>query len=153
IADGAAGLLGSTALGTASEIPEHAERIAVDAEVGTKPGGVGARGRPAAVHAHLPGRTMADDRLALIAGDIIGTHAGEKIVGVVVLADVLEAEAPILGFAQPPLGRAVGGRRLTGRPFAGRALGAQPAVLVGPHPDAIEEGRVAGHDRSVWSLR
>src|SRR5262245_9827898 len=114
---------------------------------------MGARRRPAAIHAHLPGRAMADDRLPLVARDVIRAHAGEEIVSVVVLAHMPETESPILRLAQPPLGCAMGRRLLAVRPFADRALRAQPTVLVGPHPDAIKEGRVAFHDRSVWALR
>src|SRR5262249_15998058 len=59
------------------------------------------------------------------------------------------AEPPVFALAQPPLRRAVGGGRLAARPFAGRALGAQPTILVGLDPDAVEQGGVAFHDLSV----
>ena len=83
---------------------------------------------------------MSDDRVLLVAGDVVGAHAGEEIVRVVVLAHVIEAEPPIFALAQTPLGRAMGRRRLAARPLAGRALRAQPTVLVGLHPDAVEQG-------------
>ena len=92
---------------------------------------------------------MADHGFFLIAGNVVGAHASEEIVGVVVLADVLETKPPVFTLAQPPLRSAVGRRRLAIRPFARRALRAQPAIFVGLDPDAIEEGRVAFHDRSV----
>src|SRR6516225_6384925 len=97
--------------------------------------GAGARRRPAAVHAHLPSRTMADHRLLLIAGDVLGAHAGEEIVSVVVLAHVIETEPPIFALAQPALRRTMRRRRLAIRPFAGWALRAQSPILVGFDPD------------------
>src|SRR5262245_65030264 len=108
--------------GQSAELPEHAEGIIGPAEIG-KAGGMGTRRRPSAVHSHLPGRAMPDDRLLLIAGNVLGAHAGEEIVRVVVFANVIEAEPPIFALAQSPLGRAVGRGRLAIRPFAGWALG------------------------------
>ena len=96
---------------------------------------------------------MPDHRLPLITGNIVGAHPGEEIVGVVVLAHMVEAEPPIFPLAQPSLRRAMGRGRLAVRPFAGRALAAQPTILVRLDPDAIEQGRVAFHDRSVCALQ
>src|SRR5438105_580531 len=107
---------------------------------------MGARGRLAAIHAHLPGRAMADGRVLLVAGDVVRAHAGEEIVGVVVLAHVVEAEAPVFVFALPSLGRAVGRGRRTARPLAAGRAGPQAAVLVGLDPYAVEERRVDRHD-------
>src|SRR5262249_12122761 len=132
-----------------AELPEHAEWIIGASKFGMKAGGVGTRRRPSAVHPHLPGRAMSDDRLLLIAGNVLGAHAGKEIVRMVVFANVIEAEPPIFALAEPPLGRAVGRGRLAIRPFAGRALGAQPTIFVGLDPDAVKQGRVAFHDRSV----
>src|SRR5260370_37553481 len=67
-----------------------------------KAGGIGARRRPSAVHPHLPGRTMADDGFLLIPDNVLGAHAGEEIVRMVVLADMIEAKPPIFALAQPP---------------------------------------------------
>src|SRR5260370_7814845 len=67
-----------------------------------KAGGMGARRRPSAVHPHLPGRTMADDGFLLIPDNVLGAHAGEEIVRMVVLADMIEAKPPIFALAQPP---------------------------------------------------
>ena len=103
----------------------------------------------AAVHAHLPGGAMADDRLFLILGDVVGVHPGKEIVRLVVLPHVIQAEPPIFSLAQPPLGRAVGCGRLAVRPIAGRGLGMQPTVFVGLDPDAVEQGGVVFHDRSL----
>src|SRR5262249_59066443 len=85
----------------------------------------------------------------LKAGDVVGPHEGKEMVGVVVPATMTGEKPPILPLPQPSLGRAVGRRRLAVRPFAGRTLRAQPTVLVGLDPDAVEQGRVAFHDRSV----
>src|SRR5262249_60830551 len=110
---------------------------------------MGAPARSAAIHPHLPGRAMTDDSVLLIPGDVLRGHSGKKIVGMIVSANVLQAEPPVFPFAHPSFWRAVGRRRLAVRPFAGRVLAAKPAILVGLDPDAIEEGRVAFHDRSV----
>ena len=81
---------------------------------------------------------MTDDSVFLISGDVLWSHAGEKIVRMVVGADVIETEPPVFPFAQPPFRCAVGRRRLALRPLAGRALSAKPTILVGLDPDAIE---------------
>ncbi len=81
---------------------------------------------------------MSDHRVLLVAGNVVGAHARKEIVGVIVRAHVIETEPPVFAFAQPPLGRAVGRGRLAVRPLAGRAFGAQAAVLVGPDPDPVE---------------
>ena len=39
----------------------------------------------------------------------------------------------------------MGGRCAAARPFAARKLGAQAAILIGLHPDAIKEWRVTAH--------
>src|SRR5262245_13353685 len=135
--------------GSFAELVEHPERIVGVGKFRTEAGGMGARRRSAAIHTYLPGRTMPDDRLLLVASDVVGAHPGKEIVRVVVLAHVVEAEPPVLALAQPPLGRTMGRRRLAVRPIAGRALCAQPTVLVGLDPDAVEQGRVVFHDRSV----
>ena len=81
---------------------------------------------------------MADHGFFLKAGDVLGAHAGEEIVGVVVLADVFEAKAPVFTLAQPPFGSAVGRRRLAIRPLARRAFRALATIFVGLDPNAIE---------------
>src|SRR5215471_2416486 len=87
-------LVGPSA-GGAAELSEHAERIGPAAKFGMEASRIGARRRPPAVHAHLPGRAMSDHGVALILGDIVEAHSIEEIVGMVVLADVIEAEPPI----------------------------------------------------------
>ena len=81
---------------------------------------------------------MADHGFFLIAGNVLGAHAGEEIVGVVVLADMFEAKPPVFALAQPALGSAVGRRRLAIRPFARRALLAQATIFIRLDADAIE---------------
>ena len=81
---------------------------------------------------------MADDGFLLIPDNVLGAHAGEEIVRMVVLADMIEAKPPIFALAQPPLGGAVGRGRRAIRPFTAWALRAQPTVFVGFDPDAIE---------------
>src|SRR5262249_32414850 len=80
------------------------------AEFGMQAGRMGARCRPSAVHPHLPGRAMPDDRFLLITGNVLGAHAGKEIVRMVVLANVIETEPPVFALAQPPRGRAGSGR-------------------------------------------
>ena len=89
---------------------------------------------------------MADDRLFLVAGDVVLAHASEEIVGVVVLANMIEAEAPVFVLARAALGGAVGRGPVAAGPFTAWVLGAQPTILVGLDPYAVEQGRVAGHD-------
>ena len=121
----ASGDLAHAACRPSAELLEHAEGILGAAEFGTKARRMGARRRPPAVHAHLPGRAMPDDGFPLIAGDVVGAHAGEEIVGVIVLAHVIKAEPPIFLLAQTPLRRAMGRGRLCSsairRPGFGRA--------------------------------
>ena len=75
---------------------------------------------------------MAGDGILLVLEDGVIAHAGEVIVGVVVLAHVLEAEAPILVLAQPrpwardasprwrsPSNRSTAHRRARGGPRSG----------------------------------
>src|SRR5262249_60666479 len=55
----------------------------------------GAIARPG-IHSHEPGRAVADGVILLMLGHVLVRHAGEIIVGLVILADVLEAVAVIL---------------------------------------------------------
>src|SRR5262249_44425641 len=91
-----------------AEFPEKPEWIIRTAELGTKTRGMGARGRSSPVHPHLPSRTVANHGFLLVAGNIFGAHAGEEIVGMVVLAHVFEAKPPIFTLAQPSLRDAMG---------------------------------------------
>src|SRR6516162_2684657 len=54
---------------------------------------------------HLPGRTMARQRILLIARDRLVVHAGKEIIRVVIFAHMVEAEMPILPRVVPALRR------------------------------------------------
>ncbi len=92
---------------------------------------------------------MADDGFFLITANILGAHPREEIVRMVVFAHMFQTKPPIFALAQSPFGSAVGRGRRAIRPFAGGALRTQPTVFIGLDPDAVEQGRVACHDRSV----
>src|SRR5262249_42194340 len=88
-----------------AHLPEHVERIIRAAALGMEARSRGGGRWPPAAHAHLPGRPVSDDRLLLIAGNVVGAHAGEEIVSVVVLTHVSETEMPVFALAQPALRR------------------------------------------------
>ena len=69
------------------------------------------------------------------------------------LADVAEAEAPVLVLAIAALRRAMRGFLLAANPFACGAVGFDPAILRGFDANAIEEGRVEFHDRQLCAFR
>src|ERR1700738_606977 len=73
----------------AVEFREHAERIGGAFQIGLR-AALALLG--AGIGAHFPGRTVAGQRVLLVARDRIGIHAGEEIVGLVVFADVVETE-------------------------------------------------------------
>src|SRR5882757_9781144 len=129
IADGARrlGLLG---LRAGAEFAKHIERVArrISAEFGA--------GMIAG--AHLPGRAMSRDGVLLILEDRVIAHAGEVIVGVVVLADVLDAETPMLVLARPSFGRPMRCRVGTALPVAARPVWPRTAILTGFDANAIE---------------
>ena len=91
---------------------------------------------------------MADDCVLLVGRDGIVRHAGEIIVGGVVLAHMREAEAPELPLAPAALGRAVD----AGQPTADLVAdlrGLARLVAGRPDPDPIEERRVEVHRGSI----
>jgi len=96
---------------------------------------------------------MANDRILLVLRNVIGAHPGKKIVGMIVGADVIKAKLPILALAQPPFRRAMGSRGFAVRPFAGGTLGAKHPILVGLHPDTIEQRGVDFHNPSICAQR
>jgi hypothetical protein len=57
----------------------------------------------------------------------------------IVLAHMAETEAPILLLAVAALGGAMGCSPVAAGPFAARVLGAQPTILVGLDPYAVEQ--------------
>ena len=61
---------------------------------------------------------VAGQRILLIARDRVRIHAGEEIVGLVVLTDVIETEMEIFTRIVPALGRAVRALFLAVGPFA-----------------------------------
>ena len=97
----------------AVELGEHVERIG---------GGIETALLLAVVGAHLPGRTVTGQRILLIARDVVRIHALEEIIGLVVLADVIETEVPILARILAALRGAVRALVLATRPLAGHSL-------------------------------
>ena len=92
---------------------------------------------------------MADHGVLLVGRDGIVRHAGEIIVGGVVLAHMREAEAPILPLASAALGGAVDARQPAADLVADRLRGLARLVAGRPDPDPIEEGRVEVHRGSI----
>src|ERR1700736_1867613 len=105
--------------------------------------------RLASVHPHFPGGAMAGNRLLLIARDRVVAHSGEEIVGLVVFAHMMKAEAPVFALAQPALGGAVRRAFAAPRPIAAGAVGAHAPILAGLDPDAVEQGRTDLHGRRL----
>src|SRR6266852_3592664 len=97
----------------AVELAEHAERIGRAVQLG-----FGAALLAAAIGAHFPGRTMAGQRVLLVARDRFRVHAGEEIVGLIVFAHMVETEVPVLARILAALGRAVWALVRTIGPFA-----------------------------------
>src|SRR5260370_23660390 len=85
---------------------------------------------------------MPGGRLLVVFGKRVVIHPGKEIMRVVVWPQMTETEPPMLVLMLPPLGGAVRRRGIAARPFAARQLAARPAVLVGLHPDAVEQRRV-----------
>ena len=135
-------LLGAAGCGTfpaplarAAENPERIGKCRGPAVVRVleTPGGRGIR-----VDAHGPGRTVTQRRRALIGSDVGVLHAGKVVVGLVVLAHVVEAEIVIFALALAPLRRAIAAELATAVPFTGRR-GGFGRLLVGPaDADAVE---------------
>src|ERR1700738_2686351 len=111
----------------AIELAEHAERVGRAFQIGFR-AALALLG--AGVGAHLPGRTMAGQRILLVTGNGVGIHAGEEIIGLVVLADVIETEVPVLPVVGPALGRAVRSLVLAVGPFAHRGCFARGRLLL-----------------------
>src|SRR5262249_2023976 len=101
---------------------------------------------------HLPGRPMARNGVLLITRNGVVAHPSEEIVGMVVLAHMFQAEAPIFMFPSTPLRRPMGGGIAASGPFARRTLRPQPAVVVGLDPDAIVDGRIEFHDLTLCEV-
>ena len=87
---------------------------------------------------------MAGQRILLVARDRVRIHALEEIVGLVVFADMIETEVPVLLVVGPALGRAVRALVLALRPFAHGGSFARlrlllRAQLVGLDANGVEE--------------
>ena len=87
----------------AIEFAEHAEGIGRAVEIDR----VGLAFATGAVGAHLPGRTVAGQRILLVTRDRLRIHALEEIVGLVVSADMIEAKMEIPTFVAAAFRRAV----------------------------------------------
>src|SRR5262249_45844398 len=111
---GLAARTGATAA-AAVELGKHVEGIGSAVEVGS---GRALAFAAAAIGAHLPGRAVAGQRVLLIARHGFGVHAGEEIVGLVILADVVEAEVEVLARVLAALRRAMRPPALAARPLA-----------------------------------
>ena len=106
--------------------------------------------RAGGTFAHLPGWTMAGQRILLMARDLVIAHILEEVVRVVELARVLETEVPILVLTPGPLGRAIGCRVFAAGLFARRLIRlAAAAIVLRLDADFIEEWRVQFHDRPL----
>src|SRR6185437_13487033 len=92
------------ACAAATELGEHAEGIGGTIEFGSRCTLAFPR---AAVGAHLPGWTMAGHCVLLVTRDRIGVHAGEEIVGLVVLTHMVETVMPIFTRVLAALGGAM----------------------------------------------
>src|SRR4029077_11799143 len=117
---------------TGAQFAQHLERIARSIRV--EPVG-------AAIEAHPPGRSVAGHGILLVARDRVLAHAREVIIGMIVLAHVLEAEAPVLVLAQPPFGGAVRRLAVAAGPLANRHRPGRLALLLGLDPDPVEQRR------------
>src|ERR1700691_3643991 len=145
----ALGIEDFAALGSRPRMPVDADprdqiervfrRETLGAEVGGTPAVAAAPATAAADRPHFPGRTMPGEVLFLIFGDGVIAHAGEKVVGVVVFADVFETELPVFAGAQAPFRRAMRRRRVALRPLAPRQICGAAAIAVRLDADSIKQ--------------
>src|SRR6516165_1828460 len=127
----------------AVELGEHAERIGGSVEIG---GGCTLALAATAIGAHPPGRTMAGQRILLIACNRLGIHAGKEIVGLVVFTNVIETEMEVFPRLIATLGRTVRAPALAAGPLAHDGFLARlrlllRAQLVRLDANAVEEFR------------
>src|SRR5262245_24993322 len=101
---------------------------------------------------HLPGGTVAGQRVLLVGHHRRIAHPGEEIVGLIVFAHMVQAETPVLLFAAPAFWRAVRRFFLAAMPFAARATGFWTAILLRLDADAIKKRRVEFHDRPLCAF-
>src|SRR5262249_8466288 len=103
------------------------------------------------VDADEPGRTVSDDIVLLMLGDLLVGHAGKIIVRLVVLPHMLEAEAVIFTLVPTALRRGVKTRLREALPVAGGAVVFEQAILVGFDAQPVEEFRVELHAEIMGS--
>src|SRR5579859_2308099 len=130
VAHGAPLGLGARTCGTgsgATELPQDVEGIVGDEALLKSPAGPSLGTPLAADHADPPCRQVTGERVLLIARDRVIAHAGEKIIGLIVLAHVVEAEPPVFALAVASLGRPVGRRLDAIGPLTARLFRTQPA--------------------------
>src|ERR1700678_1824120 len=113
----------------AAELPQEIERIVGADALDKRPASLSLGAALAADHPDPPGRKMPGERILLKTRHRIVAHAGEEIVGLVIFADMIEAEPPIFALAVASLRRPVGRRLGAIRPIAARLIGVQPAIL------------------------
>src|SRR5262249_44150103 len=96
----------------------------------------------AAVGAHLPGRAMAGQRVLLIARDVFRIHALEEVIRLIVFADVIEAEVPIITRILTAFRSAVRALVLASRPLAGDRLLAGLCLALRTHLGRLDANGV-----------
>src|SRR5262245_794087 len=87
---------------------------------------------------HLPGRTMSRKGILLVGHHRRIAHSGEKIVGLVVFAHVIEAKTPIVLLAPASHRRTVRRFFLAAVPFAVGTAGFWAAVLLRFDADTVK---------------
>src|SRR5215510_15440962 len=87
---------------------------------------------------HLPGRTMSRKGVLLVGHHRRVAHSGEKIVGLVVFAHVIEAKPPIVLLASAPFGRTMRRLFLAPVPFAVGTADFRAAILFRFDADTVE---------------
>src|SRR5262245_36512436 len=136
------GPLRRPALGLGGALGEQSERVVGGKAVRKAAGPLALAGlsiaRPG-IDPERPGRAVADDIFLLVLGDRFVGEPGEVIVGLVVFAHMIEAEAVILPLEPSSLGRRIEAGLLAAGPVARRIGVAQEPVLVGLDPQAVEE--------------
>jgi len=102
------------------------------------------------IHPHEPGGAVADRVVLLVLSNVFVRHAGEVVVGLVILADVLEAETVVLALLAAALRRRVKPRLRAALPFASWAGIAHEPGRVWLDAEAVEEFRVEFHQHQLW---
>jgi hypothetical protein len=99
------------------------------------------------VHAHAPRRAVPGDGVLLVRDHVVVGEPGEIVVVRVVLADMVEAVAPVLSLASAALRRAMRSALVATRPFAGARRARFRLLARAPDADFVEQGRVELHRR------